>query len=250
MKRILLFLLAASLLLLSVTSCGKKASKFEFPAPTPGQLNGIAPASILTDGAAWFATVGFTSGLSDAAFKDVLSGFSYRGQSLIDFSTPRYFNNDQGKGFRGNHADLNYGCVTASSGVAGLKAKTSSLTTRVEIENLNLPWGITMDDTLPQVLEKIGLELDVDKDFVADSGSKTKMTLLSSETAELTLNDLSRNTSAMYQYPYSLSFGCGEILNRGEDDEVMVTYMFSFNFTQSTKTLSEIYITMQETTHL
>lgn len=222
-------ILAILLLLTSLASCMKE----EPPKITvEGQLNDTVSSSVLEQGKEYFSQIGMVTGMSEPAFRTWLRNFKYDGKVLITAEVPSYFNYEDSSGMRANHRDFNYSCVTAASEQVGKQSYTYTLVSRVELEGLTYPWGITREDTLHQVFEKIGLGIDPIADFKADENMLTDMTLLTSDDAVLVFTDLTRVGEEMtYLYPYSLTLLFYEDYKKmnGDDIEALTRFIFSFD---------------------
>ena len=129
----------------------------------------------------------FVAGLSQSDFISKIETYRYNNESVEDFAPGVFFDGPSGGGleYRGELFEfINEYSVTED----GESARYFNLFyTEVNLDGLALPYDVTFDDTLSAVLQKLGIDIDPQADFVSDKEDIGRMTLYRDHTAYLKL---------------------------------------------------------------
>ncbi len=199
MKRIALLLCLLLLLPLAV-GC---AEEHEDPR-TPGILNGTADPAILTDAVNWFEESGFRPDVNQNEFLLLLRSFRYDGKDLVNGLESSFYNGKDGVGIAASSKAYAYSSLTITDPASQIVRYSHTLGFTKPLENFPMIWGVSMGDTLEEVIAKIGIDFDPGSEFIPNEGTKANMNLLTNEASALTFIDHSKNTTSEYVYSYSL----------------------------------------------
>lgn len=123
----------------------------------------------------------FVPGMTQDEFFTQMEKYSYNQEKITDIVQGMYYDGNNGGGYSafadlfGIYCDYNQG------------VHTNGLSTEVQLDGLTLPQGISFDDTLVTVLQKLGIDMDPYDEFVSDEDGTGIMTIYSDDTASLVL---------------------------------------------------------------
>ena len=129
----------------------------------------------------------FVAGLSQSDFISKIENYRYNNKSVEDIAPGMFFDGPSGGGleYKGELFEfLNEYSVTEDDESARYY---NLFYTEVSLDGLALPYDVTFDDTLSVVLQKLGIDLNPQNDFVSDEEDIGKMTLYKDHTAYLKL---------------------------------------------------------------
>ena len=199
---------------------------------TPGVPNFLESNINLSD---YFMKENFVPGLSQGQFLSMIESFSYNDKSLMDILSINHYDGPNGGGCFGGD-DLFY--ISNDYNTSDItRTCTNYFKTTVSLDGLDLPFGITFNDTLDTALEKLMIDFDVQSDFSADDPNAGIMTLYKDESSYLKfVNHLfvpSNNGPPAYNYTlqYSETY---KYLN-GNGTEVTVKRTVTMDFANNNK---------------
>lgn len=132
-------------------------------------------------------SVGFKEGLSQHGLLSQMEEYSYNGTPVRKMVALMHYDGETGGGcegegdlvsFRNDYSEVGDGNVT----------RYNSFTTKVQLDNMPLPNGITFDDSLKTVLSKCKIEMNPETDF-RPQGEGYAMTLYSNIYSSVQLID-------------------------------------------------------------
>ena len=132
-------------------------------------------------------SVGFKEGLSQHGLLSQMEKYSYNGTPVRKMVALMHYDGETGGGcegegdlvsFRNDYSEVGDGNVT----------RYNSFTTKVQLDNMPLPNGITFDDSLKTVLSKCKIEMNPETDF-RPQGEGYAMTLYSNIYSSVQLID-------------------------------------------------------------
>lgn len=125
---------------------------------------------------------------------------------------------------------------------------TNSFYTKIALDNLTLPYGIGFDDTIAQAFDKMGITMDLEKDFVADNERKDAeaMTLYKGDGYSLTLRDhYMANPLDDVAYHYTLIYEETYKAAKSDGRKTNVTRKIMLNF-GTDEALARVYVEVNE----
>ncbi len=207
---------------------------------------------IINDFAEYLDKMNFVSGVSQKDLCEMMKKYTYEGKRITDVLDGANFvaPNASGYSANGDHFGFKneYRIVLSES----KENSTNSFYTKVELGGLTLPYGITFEDTITDVFEKLGIEKDPKEDFVVDPDctNGTAMTIWKNENSSLTLYNLSLTTAPVdFEHRYKLEYT--ETYQEQKDGKtVTVTRSVEFyiekTFDAGDDTVDEFRITVKE----
>ena len=175
---------------------------------------------------------GFEKYLPKDDFFEQMQKYTYNGESIVDgrvlHSSGMYSEGYTVYLLKGG--TLANGYEKSRDGTYELYSNT--LKTRMDLGGLTLPYGITFDDTLKVVFEKMGYTNTPYDSFVADSNSQNTMTLYTKNGESLVYYDFQiTDPRGEYIIPYVLEYTGVDryILDDGKSGMLIQCVTFSFS---------------------
>ena len=180
----------------------------------------------------YFDEINMVPGLSQSKFRDQVEAYRYNGTALSKFLSGWHYDGASGGGWSASTVSFSFLNDYTKTEDLEYANYQNSIYTKVPLEGLMMPYRVSFDDTLEDVLEKIGVDVDVQTGFVSDEGNVGVMTLYSDkrESLKLTNGDLLPNVSVKEEFTYQLTYTeCYEVsLTDGRTDSVTREIVFSF----------------------
>ena len=157
--------------------------------------------------AVYFDELRFVPSLSQGEFISQVEKYSYNGMNVTNIGM--HYDGPMGGGWQATTGELfgfyNDYLADDESGIANY---SNRLYTTVQLGGLDLPFGVVFDDTLATVLQKFGIDLDLESNFAWDEGHPGTLTLYDGEGSRLQLfnYELSSESSPRPQYQYELRY--------------------------------------------
>lgn len=151
--------------------------------------------------------INFVPGVSQSEFMTMVEGYAYNGTAVTDIIAGVHYDGPKGGGWQVSD-DLfgfyNDYTVTEDEKYANY---SNRLRTKVPLNGLPLPHDVEFGDTLADVFEIFGIEIDPHSEFSPDKNSDTNMTLHSNGTATLLFQNLKLTKEpADYELPFVLIY--------------------------------------------
>ncbi len=129
----------------------------------------------------------FVQGLSQRDFISLMGKYSYEGIPLSEGMGLMHYDGPDGGGCQA--VDKYFGFSNDYTVAEDEKTATYSnrFYTGIPLDGLTLPYGITFDDDLSAVLQKLDFNIDPEKDFASDMENAGTMTLQRDDGVSLTL---------------------------------------------------------------
>ena len=155
----------------------------------------------------YLGDINFVPGVSQSEFITMVEGYAYNGTAVTDIIAGVNYDGPKGGGWQVSD-DLfgfyNDYTVTEDEKHANY---SNRLRTKVPLNGLPLPYDVEFGDTLAEVFEIFGIELDPHSDFSPDKNSDTNMTLYSNGTAALVFQNLKLTKEPVdYELPFVLFY--------------------------------------------
>ncbi len=132
----------------------------------------------------------FITGANQSDFFDCINKYSLDGKSLFELGMTVQYDRADGGGSSTAAKGFGFSDDYSESEDGKTAIMTNRFHTKGPIDGLTLPHGITFDDTLTDVLQKLGIKTDCKNGFVSDKDNKSTMTLQSDSSSSLKLTDL------------------------------------------------------------
>lgn len=187
MKRFCVIFLAALLLL---SGCGKKKTG-------PVALISNETADTFS---AYLDQEHFVPELSQGAMIDQMTKYSYQGTPIGELCTGFHYDGISGGGYNAFGEDFGYLNDYSQTSDGKYADYRNRLFTKLPLEGLSIPFGITFEDDLCQVMEKLGYPIDPVTEFSPDYPYDTLMTLYRDEDATVELTDYTGSSVTTFSY--------------------------------------------------
>ncbi len=180
--------------------------------------------------------INFVNGLSQSDFRAWLEKYSHNGSVVTDIVQSAHFDGSWGGRWSGS-GDLFGFCneyrVTDDKEYVNY---SNSFFTKTPLDGFELPFGISFDDTLEMVLQKLEIDLDLQSAFVSE-GDTVIITLYSDDHSSLQLINRKTipETSGAQPYAYALEYTQNYKSARGDGKEVNVTRKMTMSFADDNK---------------
>lgn len=199
--------------------------------------------------AVYFDELKFVPSLSQGEFISQVEKYSYNGMSVTDIVDGMHYDGPMGGGWQATgklFGFFNHYLVDDESGIAN---RSNRLYTTVQLGGLDLPFGVVFDDTLATVLQKFGIDLDLESNFAWDEGHPGTLTLYDGEGSRLQLfnYELSSESSPRPQYQYELRYTEISQYTRGDGRIADVTRQFNLFFPDANDKLGRFEMLVNET---
>lgn len=205
-----------------------------------GKLNSDETVKLLDSLSEYLTDEGFTD-TNESTLMGIISKYSYQGTSLPELIPGAMYEGiDNSGGMQGGNGTIGYHSHF-SYPENGKNVHYNNFYTRVPLDGLILPFEIGFDDTVSDVLKKLGLGFNPDS-FAPDSESnRMKATLLTSESASLVFYNYRLSDLADYEDNYLLQFTDTYYFVRRDGEKFPLSREFSLYFNGENK-LCKVYI--------
>lgn len=149
----------------------------------------------------------FVPGLSRADFISLLEQFRYKNEKITDVVMGVYYDGPHGGGWQGRTEQFEiYNDYKVSEDNTSA-TYSNCFYTKVPLEGMELPYGISFEDSLDDTFGKIGIRVNINSDFIPDNDTDTYMTLYGKDGESFVLQDLRRTKEHVeYELPYRLVY--------------------------------------------
>ena len=174
-----------------------------------------------------------------------MESYHYQGSPL-----PTFFDGNYDLGVAGGYQAVEelfgFACDFSHCDCAG-HLHNYSFYTKVPLEGLVLPMGITFEDTLEDVLKKMGFAVDAGKAFVADSATPYEMTLCKQGETSLTLTHVRQKMEDTFaenplDWEYTLTFEEYQLCEDLGMEKIILERSLVFSFLEGSMQLGEIFV--------
>jgi hypothetical protein len=132
--------------------------------------------------------INFTDGLTQGDFRLWLEKYSYNDSVITDVAKSFHYDGLSGGGLQGYASDLfgfrNDYTVTEDKEYVNY---SNRFYTEVQLDGFEMPFGISFDDKIETVFEKLEMYFDLQKGFISDKDNTGTMTLYSDDHSTLQL---------------------------------------------------------------
>lgn len=213
---VLFFLLLLPFMLLSCTNSNpgnvetsensSDSAVVELPETTvEGKLNSDKTLPLLDLLSEYLTNEGYT-GTDQETLTAIVSKYSYQGTSLPElYPGAVYEGTDNSGGMDGGNGTIGYR-NHFSYPEGGKSVRYNNFYTQVPLEGMILPFEITFEDTVSDVLKKLGLDFSPDYFSPDDPRNRMKATLLTAEESSLVFYNYHYSDLADYEDKYALFF--------------------------------------------
>lgn len=207
----------------------------EIPETTvEGKLNSDKTLPLLDSLADYLTNEGYT-GTDQETLTAIVSKYSYQGTSLPELYPAAVYEGT------GNSGGINGGDVTIryrhrfSYPESGKSVRYNYFYTQVPLEGMTLPFEISFEDTISDVLKKLGLDFSPDYFAPDDQRNRMKATLLTAEESSLVFYNYHYSDLADYEDKYALLFTDIYYFERWDGEKFPYTRELSLYFDDSGK---------------
>lgn len=178
----------------------------ELPETTvEGKLNSDKTLSLLDSLSEYLTNEGYTD-TDQEALTAIVSKYSYQGTSLPElYPAAVYEGTDNSGGMSGGDGTIGYR-HHFSYPESGKSVRYNNFCTQVPLEGMVLPFEISFEDTVSDVLKKLGLDFSPDYFAPDDPRNRMKATLLTLEESSLVFYNYHYSDLADYEDKYALLF--------------------------------------------
>lgn len=170
-----------------------------------GKLNSDITLVLLDSLSEYLTNEGYT-GTDQETLTAIVSKYSYQGTSLPElYPAAVYEGTDNSGGMDGGNGTTGYR-NHFSYPESGKSVRYNNFYTQVPLEGMILPFEITFEDTVFDVLKKLGLDFSPDYFAPDDPRNRMKATLLTAEESSLVFYNYHYSDLADYEDKYALFF--------------------------------------------
>lgn len=205
-----------------------------------GKLNSDKTIKVLDSLSEYITDEGYT-GTDQETLVAIVSKYSYQGASLPELIPGAMYDGiDNSGGMQGGNGTIGYHSHF-SYPENGKNVHYNNFYTRVPLDGLALPFEIGFDDTVYDVLKKLGLDFNPNS-FTPDSESnRMKATLLTSENSSLVFYNYLLSEIEDYEDNYLLQLTDTYYFVRWDGEKFPLSRKFSLYFNGENK-LCKVYI--------
>ena len=190
----------------------------------------------------------FVAGLSQIYLDAQMEKYSYEGKNVSESVNRVYSDGNYGGGVAayGGHFAFFNEYRKAEDGKSATCA--NHFYTKVQLEGLTLPYGITFEDTITTVLQKLDIDMDPESDFVSDEENAGTMTLQSDGVSSLELIKCRLLTKTPKENSYDFELKYTETYHNTREDgrTSVVTRYVILSFTDGNSKLDKLNMTIIE----
>lgn len=196
--------------------------------------------------AVYFDELKFVPSLSQGEFISQVEKYSYNGE---EFPVGCHYDGPMGGGWQATGELFGFYNDYSADDESGIANYSNRLYTTVQLGGLDLPFGVVFDDTLATVLQKFGIDLDLESNFAWDEGHPGTLTLYDDERSLLQLfnYELSSESSPRPQYKYELRYTETSQYTRGDGRIADVTRQINLFFPDANDKLGRFEMLVNET---
>ena len=146
--------------------------------------------------------------LSESDLRLQIEKYSLNGSVITDGLDTYNYSSETGGGWHADGERFGFYLDYEADDESGIANYSNRLYTTVQLGGLDLPFGVVFDDTLATVLQKFGIDLDLQSNFAWDEDRPGTLTLYGDERSLLQLFNykLSSVSSLRPQYNYELRY--------------------------------------------
>ena len=200
MKKLLLLFLTMILCLSALMGCSSLDNK-ESESDTINRSPNMDIASF----SRFLDNENFVHSVSQGAFIEQMGTYSYEGTPINDIVGGYHYDGHYGGGYRAGSELFGFrNDFTAKDKVAKY---SNQFWTKVQLDGLELPYGIQLNDSLSDVFQKMEIGINPYNGFSADENSYTDMTLYRDGKVTFIFKDLKRTQEPVeFEMPYVLIY--------------------------------------------
>ena len=199
-----------------------------------GKLNSDITLPLLDSLADYLTNEGYT-GTDQETLTAIVSKYSYQGTSLPElYPAAVYEGTDNSGGMDGGDGTIRYR-HHFSYPESGKSLRYNNFYTQVPLEGMTLPFEISFEDTVSDVLKKLGLDFSPDYFSPDDQRNRMKATLLTAEESSLVFHNYHYSDLADYEDKYALFFKDIYYFERWDGEKFPYTRELSLYFDDSGK---------------
>ena len=170
-----------------------------------GKLNSDITLALLDSLSEYLTNEGYT-GTDQETLTAIVSKYSYQGTSLPElYPAAVYEGTDNRGGMDGGDGTIRYR-NHFSYPEGGKSVRYNNFYTQVPLEGMILPFEISFEDTVSDVLKKLGLDFSPDYFAPDNQSNRMKATLLTAEESSLIFYNYHYSDLADYEDKYALLF--------------------------------------------
>ena len=199
--------------------------------------------------AVYFDELKFVPSLSQGDFISQTEKYSYNGVGVIDIVLGCHYDGPTGGGWQATGELFGFYNDYSADDESGIANYSNRLYTTVQLGGLDLPFGVVFDDTLATVLQKFGIDLDLESNFAWDEGHPGTLTLYDDERSLLQLFNykLSSESSPKPNYNCELRYTETSQYTRGDGRIADVTRQINLFFPDANDKLGYFEMLVKET---
>lgn len=196
--------------------------------------------------AAYFDEYKFVPSLSQGEFISQVEKYSY---NIDEFPAGCHYDGPMGGGWQATGKLLGFYNDYSADDKSGIANYSNRLYTTVQLGGLDLPFGVVFDDTLATVLQKFGIDLDLESNFAWDEDCPGTLTLYDGEGSRLQLfnYELSSESSPKPNYNCELRYTETSQYTLSDGRIVDVTRQFNLFFPDANDKLGCFEMLVKET---
>ena len=175
----------------------------------------------------------FSVGIWQKSLLDQMKKYSYEGRTVYDTVAGMYYDGWYGGGYEANGRNFGFHNDYTQSEDGKYATALNSFYTKVALDGLELPYGISLDDSLNGVLQKIGIDGDA---LAQIEENEASLILFCDGKTALSIEKKEGITSLRYTEEYLAS------LTDGRD--VIVTRTFNLEFGSDDASISKVYMSV------
>ena len=200
MKKLLLFFLAIGLCLSALVGCTPPDNK-----ETESDPINLSPDMDIAAFSRFLDNENFVHSISQGAFIEQMRKYSHDGTPITELVEGYHHDGSYGGGYNAGGEFFGFrNNYTVKDDVA---TYSNQLWTKVQLDGLELPYGIEVGDSLSDVFQRMGITINPYNDFSADENSYTAMTLYRDEKVTFIFKDLKRTQEPVdFEMPYVLIY--------------------------------------------
>ena len=196
MKKLLLFFLTMILCLSALMGCSSPDNK-ESESDTVNR----SPNMDIAFFSQFLDRENFVPRVSQGTFIDQMEKYSHEGTPITKIVAGYHYDGPYGGGYSAG-GEL-FGFRSDFADKDKVAKYSNQLWTKVQLDGLELPYGIKLNDSLSDVFQKIGISINPYNGFSADEISYTAMTLYRDEKVTFIFKDLKRTQEPVeFEMPY------------------------------------------------
>lgn len=195
----------------------------------------------------WLDREGLVAGMWQSELVNKMESYTYNGQPIPGAVIGHYYDGLYGGGYVAQGEHFGFKNDYTASEDEKTADYTNSFYTKLPLDGLRLPFGIEFEDSLNDVMAKLGITMDLTSSFTPDDGTDIVMTLYRDEHYMLVFKNLSLSEDQIESdIPYELIFTENYSYTRNDGRESNVTRTVKLTFTHDDKLLHEFSVKIRE----